>query len=328
MALIRRRILGVFIEKAMLQAPVRSNSRKHIKSIIRGEVNMSSHASALNKIKSSGKKAVQKAEFNPIVEVIARLGYGVRGLIYLVMGLLSILFAIGAGGAAADQQGAIAVIGKQPAGLVLLWVVLAGLVCYSLWGLIRAFLDPLHKGKDAKGLMERGGFLVSAIAYIILIIPTYSIISGGSRPAHNGAQTDQTQHSVAKILTMSWGRWAIGILGIIVVAVGLYQIYQGFKLHWERQIQPHVLSHKQAIWVKRTGQFGTMARGVVFALLGLFLVFAAYYANPNQAQGFDGALMSLMRQPYGTWLMGIVALGLAAFGVYSIFVGLWFRLTR
>ncbi len=124
-------------------------------------------------IKAEVKKAGKKAEFSPLMEALTRIGYGTRGLIYIIMGLLAVQVALGKGGALASPLGAIAKIGKQPAGMLLLWIVLLGLISYSLWGVVRAVFDPLHKGNDMKGLIARGGFLVSAFGYAILILPTY-----------------------------------------------------------------------------------------------------------------------------------------------------------
>jgi len=287
---------------------------------------MSGQINTIGGIKETGKKAAHKAAFNPIVEIMARLGYASCGLIYFVMGLLTILFAFGNGGKTADQQGAIAMIGRQPEGRFLLWLVLIGLVCYSLWGLIRAALNPLHNGHDTKGAAERVGYLFSAIAYALLLLPTYALIAGGAQPAHNGAQGAETQHYVAKLLTLPWGQWVVGIVGMLVILVGIYQIYQGIKPDFERQLHLVKLTPSQVKWVKRLGRFGIIARGIIFVLVGIFLIVAAYTANSSQAKGLDGALMSLMHQPYGHWLMGSIALGLIAMGIYSLFVSLFFRL--
>ncbi|MDD5370847.1 MAG: DUF1206 domain-containing protein [Anaerolineaceae bacterium] len=89
-------------------------------------------ATSNNVIKAGVKKAGQMAAYSPLMEALTRLGYGVRGLIYMTMGLFASNVALGKGGAPTDQQGAIAAIGRQPAGLVLLWAVLIGLVSYSL----------------------------------------------------------------------------------------------------------------------------------------------------------------------------------------------------
>jgi hypothetical protein len=275
-------------------------------------------------IKADVKRTAQKAEFSPQMEAVTRLGYGVRGLIYIIMGLLAVQVALGKGGALASPLGAIAKIGKQPAGMVLLWVVLFGLVSYSLWGVVRAVMDPLHKGRDMKGLLARFGFLVSAFGYAILVLPTYRYITGASQTA-NGSQT---QKFFTSIMAMPWGRWAIGILGLAVLAGGLYQIYLAFKAGFDRQFQIYALTTKEVKLAANVGRFGTAARGVVLAVVGGLISLSAYQSNPGQPVGMDTALATLLHQSYGIWLLGIVAVGLIAFGVYSMLSAAWFRLKR
>lgn len=281
-------------------------------------------ATSSKAIKADVKLTAQKAEFSPLMEAMTRLGYGVRGLIYITMGLLALQVALGRGGAPTDQQGAIAAIGKQPAGLILLWVVLVGIISYAVWGVIRAVMDPLHKGHDLKGLLARFGFLVSAFGYAILALPTYGFITGASQTAKGS----QTQQSMTSIMAMPGGRWAIGILGVAVLAGGLYQIYQGFTSGFDKQFQTYALTPKQVKLTTDIGRFGTAARGVVLALVGGLISLAAYHANPSQPIGMDAALATLMKQPYGIWLLSIVALGLIAFGFYSMLSAAWFRQKR
>jgi Domain of Unknown Function (DUF1206) len=280
---------------------------------------------SIGSVTADVKRAGKKAADSPLMEALTRLGYGVRGLIYLTMGLLALNVAFGKGGAPTDQQGAIAAIGRQPAGLFLLWLVLIGLVSYSLWGVIRAVLDPLHKGHDLKGLIERGGFLFSAASYAILILPTYGYITGAGRTAQTGAQTQQ---SLAAIMTKPWGPWAIGALGLAVIAGGLYQIKQGFDNSFDKQFKPYAMTAQEVKLATQLGRFGTATRGFIFALVGGALCVAAYHSNSSQAIGIDAALKTLMGQSYGVWLLGIVAVGLMAFGVYSILSAIWFRTKR
>lgn len=283
---------------------------------------MSSTNSNINK--TNVKRAAQKVEFSPLMEALTRFGYGVRGLIYIVMGLLAVQVVLGKSGTLASPQGAIAAIGKQPAGLILLWVVLVGLISYSLWGVVRAVMDPLHTGHDAKGMLARFGFLTSAFGYAILIFPTYGYIRGASKTASGSG----TQKFITTIMAMPWGRWAIGILGLIVLVGGLYQIYLGLSAGFERQFKTYALTSKEVKLATDVGRFGTSARGVVLAVVGGLIGLAAYQANPSQQVGMDTALATLLHQPYGIWLLGIVALGLIAFGLYSMLSALWFRLRR
>ena len=152
----------------------------------------------INKIKKGSKKIA----FSPILENLTRMGYGARGLIYCIIGLLAIKIALGASGSLQDQQGALASIGQSLFGRILLGIILIGLVGYALWGLTRAFFDPLHKGKSFKGILERIGFFISAIAYTILIPPTYNLIFNMPNAAQNGAQGIQIRNIINTIFSI------------------------------------------------------------------------------------------------------------------------------
>ena len=269
-----------------------------------------------------GKQAAKEAAYSPVMDRLARLGYAVKGLIYIMMGFLAFRGALGKSSTPADQFGAIATFSKLPYAEVFLWVILVGLISYSLWGLIRAFLDPFHKGSDLKGLLARGGYLLSAITYATFVIPTYQLIKG----ARSGAGSNQTAQMVAKVMALPMGRYILGAVGLAVVAAGLYQIYMGIKMNFEKQFKPYALTPEQIRIAKQVGRFGTIARGIVFALVGYFLFLGAYYAHPGQDQGFAGALRFLAHQPYGLWLLGIVAAGLIAYGIYALMSAAWFRL--
>jgi hypothetical protein len=165
--------------------------------------------------------------------------------------------------------------------------------------------------------------LVSAATYASFVIPTYQLIKGSG----SGSGANQTQ-LIARIMSMPMGRWIVGIVGIAIIAAGLYQCYLGIESKFERQFKTYAINHEQYRLAIQIGRFGTIARGIVFAIVGFFFALAAYSANPGQAQGIDGALSYLAKQPYGLWLMGIVAVGLIAFGIYSLMTAAWFRFKR
>jgi hypothetical protein len=284
-----------------------------------------SHVGSVAGIEGNVKRAGKKAAFSPAMELLERVGYGVRGLIYIMMGILALSFTLGKGGAPVDPKGAIAAIGKSPAGLVLLWVVLLGVISYSLWGVIRALFDPLHKGSDAKGLIARAGFLFSAAGYALLVPSTFSLVTGSGSSSQGGASTQQ---SMASIMAMPWGRYLIGAIGLAVIVDGLYQMYAGFKNSFDRQFQPYAMNAQEVKIATQLGRFGTAARGFVFGVVGVLVCTAAFQSNSNQPVGFDAALTALMHQPYGIVLLGIVAVGLMAFGIYSMLSAVWFRTRR
>lgn len=283
---------------------------------------MANSATSINQVKNEAKDGARKAAGNPWTERLIRLGYIARGLVYLIPGILALRLVMGAGGGAVNQTGAIEFIGQQPYGNVMLVIEAIGLLGYSLWGLIRAAFDPFHEGEDAEGLLKRFGYIVSALGYAALLVATVQYLQGAAVTSAGSNPQDWT----AKLLGQSWGRFVVGIIGGGWLFGGLRQIYEGFTASFKKQLKLNQMTTFERTWAVGVSRFGVAARGVVFALIGLFLVQSAVFQNPGAAKGLDGALLALAGQPYGTVLVAIVALGLIAFGLYSFLCARWMRL--
>jgi hypothetical protein len=132
----------------------------------------------------------------------------------------------------------------------------------------------------------------------------------------------------AKLLAAPGGPLLVGLVGLIAVGGGLGQMYQAYSASFAKDFKTQEMSAGEKTWATRIGRVGLAARGVVFTLMGFFLVQAARTADPSQAKGLDGALQTLAAQPHGPWLLGLVALGLIAFGVYSVLCARWIRITH
>ncbi len=276
--------------------------------------------------KTTARRAVNKAgaAFDNIwVERLVRLGYLMRGVLYIVIGLVAVQVVLGTRTAPADTTGAIQEIGRQPYGQFLLILMAVGLAGYSLWGFIRAIWDPLNKGSDTNGMLQRLGFLWSGFSYGILVLPTVQFLQGRGSPR---GQTAQTQDLTARLLHSPFGVWIVGLIGLIAIVAGLEQIYYAYREKFRADLKSSGISGEQKRWAFRFAKLGYAARGVVFALIGIFLIQAARTFNPSRAQGIDGALLALARTPYGPILLGIVALGLICFGLYSVFAARWAKI--
>ena len=117
-------------------------------------------------------------------------------------------------------------------------------------------------------------------------------------------------------------------MGLAVIAGGLYQVYKGFNDSFDRQFKTCAMTAKEVKWATQLGRFGTATRGLIFTIIGGLLFLSAYRSNSSQAVGIDTALATLLHQPYGIWLLGIAALGLIAFGMYSLLSAAWFRFAK
>jgi hypothetical protein len=131
-----------------------------------------------------------------------------------------------------------------------------------------------------------------------------------------GSSSSSEQDWTARLLSQPFGQWLVGLVGAFVIGLGFYQLYKAYKAKFRKQMKWQQMSPNEETWATRIGRFGLAARGVVFTIIGFFLLEAARQSDPNQARGLDGALQSLAEQSHGPWLLGIVALGLVAYGIH------------
>ena len=246
------------------------------------------------------------------VETLARFGYATKGVVYVIVGILAVMTAIGAGGSTTGSSGALETIAQQPFGRILVGLTALGLIGYVIWRFVQAMMDPEDKGSDAKAMIARIGYAISGIVYGGL-----AFLAGRMALSVGGSGGDSSQQALtAKLMSQPFGLWLVGIVGAIVIGVGVYHFYLAYKAKFMEEYKSSEMSATERRWAKRIGQFGLSARGVTFAIIGSFFIIAALRADPSEAKGLSGALDTLARQPYGPWLLGIVALGLVAYGVF------------
>lgn len=258
---------------------------------------------------------VRRAAAHPWVEKLARFGYAAKGVVYFVVGLLAAQAAFGTGGQITGTEGALQTIVTQPFGKFLLALVTVGLVGYVVWRIVQTGLDPEHSGEpiDIKKVVQRIGYAFSGLAYAGLAMTAIKLILG-----NGGDNGDATQDWTARFMAQPFGQWLVGLGGIATIAVGLAYLYQAYQAKFQKHFNLSQMSQKERIWAKRLGRFGIAARGVVFTVIGFFLVQAALGSNAREARGLGGALASLAQQPFGSWILALVALGLVAYSIYSL----------
>ena len=262
----------------------------------------------VQRARGEGEKVARSRGF----EWLARAGFVARGLIYGIVGVLAIKLAVGAGGATTNQQGAMKTIAHQPLGEVLLILVAIGLAGYSLWRLMHALLG--HGPEDSDSGLERVAAFGSGVVYAGLCAIAVEILLGSGSSGGSGS----THKETAGVLGWPGGTWLVAIAGVVLIGVGLFQGYRGLSKDFLEDSKTEQMSAKVRKWIEWIGGFGHLARMAVFGLVGVFLIKAAIDYSAQQAVGLDGALAKISRASYGPLLLGIVAAGLIAFGVYSL----------
>lgn len=244
------------------------------------------------------------------VEILARIGYAAKGAVYTVVGILAFQAARGAGGDTGGTRNAISEIGSQPLGKTLLIITAVGLVGYVVWRFVQAIADTEDKGSDASGLVMRAGYIISGLTYAGLAYTAARIVWHGS-----GGSGSSTEGWTSSLLAQPFGQVLVGLVGVIIIGVGLYHFYRAYNATFMEHYKSSLSGEKRR-WARRIGQFGLSARGVTFLIIGGFFIQAALRANAAEAKGLGGALQALAAQPYGAWLLGIVAAGFIAYGIY------------
>jgi hypothetical protein len=250
---------------------------------------------------------------------LAQAGLAARALLYATIGVLAVQIALqGGGGEQASQSGALRSLAQEGAwGTFLVGLLGFGLAGYALWRLSQFFIE---KGDDedseAKKWVMRISYLVRAVIYAGLSVLAFTIAFGSSGGGGGGGGSG-TQTMTARVMDAPGGRWLVGLVGLIIIGVGLYQAYKAYTGDFMEELRTEQMHPQERRWVHRLGIAGHSARAVAFSIIGFFVTLAAVQFDPQEAVGLDGALQRLARQPYGPWLLLLVALGLFAYGVYQ-----------
>lgn len=248
---------------------------------------------------------VDSANLKNYFKAWARFGYGARGVVYLLIGGLAMGTVFNLGGKTTDSKGALLTLLSQPFGEILLGVMIVSLGGYSAWRLIQATKDPDDHGTSLKGIIVRLSLFASALTHIALAFWATKLLLG----------IIDEKNGSGDFLANTFGRWFFMGVGIIFIGVGVAHAYKGWTARFERYME--FPSHHQ-LWARAVSRIGLVARGVVWAIVGWFFIKSAYVAQQGKVSGVADALKALETSAYGPWLLGVVAIGLVAFDVYSL----------
>jgi hypothetical protein len=243
---------------------------------------------------------------------LARVGLVARGVVYGVVGILALKLAVGSGGKATTQRGALMTIAREPFGEALLIAMALGLGCYALWRLVRAGIGHGTQQKDSG--FQRVAGVVSGVAYAALCVTAVKILTGAS----SSGGSNSPKQTTAGVLNWTGGTVIVGVVGAILIGVALGQGYKGVSKKFLDTSKTEEMSREVKRGFTAIGVFGHLARMVVFGLIGYGLIKAAIDYDPRKAIGLDGALNKLSHNSYGPFLLGVVAAGLIGFALYSI----------
>jgi Domain of Unknown Function (DUF1206) len=255
----------------------------------------------------------RRAAHGDWVERAGRVGLVAKGVSYALIGILAIQIPLGQGGQAADRQGVLRQLATEPWGKAALIALAVGFACYGAWRLIDAVVDRQNAGSEAKGLAKRAKSLGLAVLYFASAVTAVMLVRSSS--ADTGGNEQQ---ETARVLEWPAGRWIVLAVAAGFLAEGLWSAYRGASRKFRKRLKIQEMSRATERFAVASGVIGHISRGVVFAMVGVFVGKAAIEYDPSEAVGIDGALLKLVDASYGPVLLFLVAAGLIAYAVYCM----------
>ncbi len=252
----------------------------------------------------SAEATARRAAHSNTFKRLVKAGLIAFGATHILIAWLALQIALGHSPASGDQAGAFATVAKGPGGKFLVVLIAIALAALALWQLFEAAMGHTELSGRRRTL-ERVGSGFRTVIYAALAWT--SARTGMSGPQSSG---NQQQSTTAHLMASGGGRFLVGLVGLAIACVGVGLIWYGWKEKFLRNL--YACPHS----VKLLAKFGYPAKGVAFGLAGALMLAAAITYDPGKARGLDGALRTIATQPFGRFLLILVALGIAAYGIY------------
>jgi len=272
-------------------------------------------------------QTVEKAEEivrHPYIKKLAQFGFYTKGFLFIVIGILAIMVAIGEkGGQISDASGALSRIAQATYGKVFLIIFIAGAFGHGAWNVLRGVADVDNAGNDLQGIGKRIIAVSVGLFYFFLAWTAWSIVFTANVAVENGTMQ---KTFTAILLALPFGAILVAAIGLAVIGAGINECYRGLTGKVQEHFRQYKLEGNSRSIISVLGFLSFLARALIFGLIGWFFIAAAIEANPNEAIGIDGALRTLAASYYGKILLFLTSAGLICFGVLSLYEAKYRRL--
>jgi hypothetical protein len=263
-------------------------------------------SSATSNVKYTASRA---ADSKPL-EYVARAGFVGYGIIHLLFAWIAFQVAFQGSGQDSDQSGALQSLAGHSFGKVLLIAIAVGLAGMAIWQAFEAVIGESGP-QDRTAMAERVVSGFRAVLYVWLAWTAVKVLRGA-----NASIADSEQKKSSNLMEATGGRWLVALIGLVVMGIGIGIAWYGYKKKFQKHLKTEEMAPSVRKSTMRLGMAGYMAKGTAYGIAGILFVVAAVNYDPEKARGLDAALKALSGHAYGVWLLALIGLGIACFGVF------------
>lgn len=252
----------------------------------------------------------RQADQSDWVDRAARVGLVTYGVVHLVIAWLAVQLAFGDNQGSADSKGAVQQLNAQPFGQVLVWAVAIGMLLLAAWQALEA-LFGYREEEGFTRVRKRLTAAGKAVVYTAIGISAIHAATGPSSSGKNG--TDST---TAKVMDWPGGQVLVCLVGLAIIGIGGYLVYRAYTDKFAKHINAEGRGGETGAAYLWFGKAGYTAKGVTFGIVGVLFLYAGLTHEAKKSGGLDQALHKVLQQPFGPFLLVLIAVGLACYGLF------------
>lgn len=277
-------------------------------------------------VRDKGSEAGREARHSTTMRAAARIGLIAYGVVHILIGVIALQIAWGGGSSdEASSSGALKTISEQPFGGTALWVCAFGLAALAVWQVLTAIWGYQSEQDEKSRIVKRLSSAGRAVVYAVLAFSAAKVAGGSSSSSGSSGGDSKEEGITASLLSAPAGRLLVAGVGVAILVIAVLHVYRGLSEKFTHELESSATSGTSGSAVVTVGKIGYVSKGVAIGVVGVLFGWSAISYDPDKAGGLDDALETVRDQPYGPYLLTLVAIGLAAFGVFCF---AWARYVR
>lgn len=264
--------------------------------------------STVDGAKKQAESVGERAENSDWLDAAIRAGLVAYGAVHLLIAWLALQLAFGNNEGEASNKGAMRQLAEQAFGEVLIWAIAVGMFLLVIWRLLEAgFGHSDEEGK--KRWLKRGVSLGKAVIYSVVGYTAVTVALGAGSDSKGRSTT-------AKLMDLPAGQWLVGLIGVGIIVYGGVLIRNGLSEKFKEHLTAEGKSGDVGTAYVWFGKAGYVAKGIAIGIVGGLFVYAALSHEPKKSGGLDDALHTVLEQPFGPILLGVIAIGIGCYGLF------------